>query len=122
MPKKILLIEDDEILRGIITQKFVKEGYKVVQAINGIDGLKAIDTERPDLVLLDILLPGMNGFEVLEKTKQNPSLAKIPIIILSNLSRKEDVEKGFKLGATDYLIKVNFTSQEVMKKIKDILQ
>ena len=121
MSKKILLIEDDELLREIIEKKLVEEGYQVVSAINGIDGLKAVGEQKPDLVLLDIILPGMNGFDVLTKIKKDPSLKKIPVVILSNLWQQEDVNKGMELGATDYLVKINFASKEILDKIKSIL-
>lgn len=121
MAKKILLIEDDNILRELITKRLTEGGYQVIQSIDGISGLKAVNDERPDLVLLDIVLPEMDGFEVLENIKKTESLAKIPVIILSNLWQKEDIDKGLKLGATDYFIKVNFASKEILEKIKNIL-
>lgn len=122
MAKKILLIEDDELLRGLIKAKFSKEGYRILQAVDGPSGLKTAQDELPDLILLDIILPGMTGFEVLEKLKQDKVLAKIPVMILSNLWQKSDIEKGLKLGAADYLIKVNFVSEEILEKIKHILK
>ncbi len=122
MPRKILIIEDDEMLRGLITQKLSREGYKVTCAIDGESGLKAVKDEMPDLVLLDILLPGLDGFEVLRKIKQDTSLAHTPVVILSNLWQKEDIEKGLALGAADYLVKINFSSGEIMEKIKAILK
>jgi DNA-binding response OmpR family regulator len=122
MPKKILIIEDDDMLRGLITQRLTKEDYKISQAIDGISGLKAIREEKPDLVLLDIILPGMNGFEVLENAKKDPIISGIPIAILSNLSQQEDKDKALGLGAVDYFIKVNFTSEEILEKIKSILR
>ncbi len=118
MPKTILVIEDDKFLRELIAQKLIKEGYNISEAIDGEVGLKKIKEEKPDLVLLDLILPGIDGFEVLSKTKEDVSLPKIPIIILSNLGQKEDVEKGLKLGAVDYLIKAHFTPGEIVEKIK----
>ena len=122
MPKKILIIEDDDLLRGLITQKLSREDYKIVQAIDGEKGLRAVADEKPDLVLLDILLPGMNGFEVLEKIKADPTIVHTPVIILSNLWQKEDIDKGLALGAVDYLVKVNFASSDIIEKIKNILK
>ncbi len=122
MAKKILIIEDDELLRGLIYQKLLREGYEISQAIDGESGLKMVVEEKPDLVLLDLLLPGMDGFEVLKKIKEHPSLAPIPVVILSNLWQKEDIEKGMKLGAADYLIKVNFATGEILEKIKAIVK
>ncbi len=122
MAKKILIIEDDDLLRGLVSKKLSREGYNIVQAVDGEGGLKMTATERPDLVLLDILLPGMDGFEVLRSIKADPAIAKIPVVILSNLWQKEDIEKGMKLGATDYLIKVNFAAEEILGKIKAIIK
>lgn len=122
MPKKILIIEDDDILRGLISERLKREDFKIAQAIDGISGLKAVTKERPDLVLLDIILPGMNGFEVLENIKKDQAIASTPVAILSNLSQQEDIDKAFQLGAKDYFIKVNFTSEEILQKIKDILK
>ncbi len=122
MVKKILLIEDDDMLRELITKRLTDGGYQVTQAINGIDGLGAIKQINPDLVLLDIILPGMDGFEILEKIKNDNQISKIPVIMLSNLSQASDIEKALKLGATDYFIKVNFTSDDVLEKIKNILK
>ncbi len=118
MAKKILVIEDDIFLRKVINKKLSKEGYDVIEAIDGEKGLKAIKEEKPDLVLLDIILPEMNGFEVLAKMKKESTLSKIPVIILSNLGEKKEVEKGLKMGAKDYLIKAHFTPGEIMDRIE----
>ena len=118
MEKTILIIEDDKFLRELIVQKLIKEGYKISEAVDGEDGIKKIKEEKPDLVLLDLILPGIDGFEVLSKMREDPSITKIPVIILSNLGQKEDVERGLKLGAVDYLIKAHFTPGEIIEKIK----
>jgi len=122
MAKTILIIEDDKFLRELIAQKLIKEGYKASEAVEGEEGLKKIQEEKPDLVLLDLILPGIDGFEVLSKVKTDPELTKIPVIILSNLGQKEEIERGLKLGARDYLVKANFTLSEIIKKIKKILE
>ena len=122
MPKKILVIEDDDLLRGLITQRLDKEDYVVIQAIDGTSGLKAVTDQMPDLVLLDIILPGMDGFEVLEKIKNDTALSHIPVAMLSNLSQQEDIDKAKKLGAIDYFIKINFTSEEIINKIKNLVK
>ena len=118
MGKKILIIEDDKFLRELIDRKLVKEGYETSEAIDGEEGIKKIKSEKPDLILLDLILPGIDGFEVLSKMKDDPFLSQIPVIILSNLGQKEDVEKGLKLGAIDYLIKAHFTPGEIIEKIR----
>lgn len=116
--QKILIIEDDRFLRELISKKLVKEGFEVSDAIDGEEGIKKIKSEKPDLILLDLILPGIDGFEVLSKMKDDPAVSSLPVIILSNLGQKEDVEKGLKLGAVDYLIKAHFTPGEIIEKIR----
>ena len=122
MTKKILIIEDDKFLRDLIVRKLIKEGYNVLKAINGEEGLKKVKEEHPDLILLDLILPGINGFEILANVKENPKTSSIPVIVLSNLGQKEEIEKGINLGAIDYLIKAHFTPGEIVEKIQDILK
>lgn len=122
MAKNILIIEDDKFLRELIAQKLKKEGYKISEAIDGEEGVKKIKEEKPDLILLDLILPGIDGFEVLSRMKEDPVLAKIPVVILSNLGQKEDVERGLKLGAVDYLIKAHFTPGEIVEKVRSALK
>jgi CheY-like chemotaxis protein len=121
MAKKILIVEDNQFLRELIGQKLVNEKYTIIEAENGEEALKKIKKEKPDLILLDLILPGIDGFEVLSQIKIDPVLAKIPVIILSNLGQKDDIEKGLKIGANDYLIKAHFTPEGVIGKIKKIL-
>jgi len=122
MAKKILIIEDDKFLRELIVKKLVKEGYEISEAVDGEEGIKKVKEEKPDLVLLDLILPGIDGFEVLSRTKEDPTLSQIPVIILSNLGQKEDVQRGLGLGAVDYLIKAHFTPGEIIEKMKAILK
>jgi DNA-binding response OmpR family regulator len=122
MPKNILIVEDDKILRELISRKLEKENYRISAAIDGEEGLKKVKEEKPDIVLLDLILPGIDGFEVLERIKQDLEINKIPVVILSNLGQKEEIEKGLKLGATDYLIKAHFTLSEIVEKIRTILK
>ena len=122
MSKKILIIEDDKFLRELIVKKLVKEGYEISEAVDGEEGVKKVKEEKPDLVLLDLILPGIDGFEVLSRTKEDPALSQIPVIILSNLGQKEEVERGLGLGAIDYLIKAHFTPGEIIEKIRAILK
>lgn len=118
---KILIIEDDKFLRELIVQKLLKEGYDVTEGFDGEEGLKKLNEEKPNLVLLDLILPGIDGFEVLQKAKQNPETANIPILVLSNLGERESMEKGLKLGAADFLVKAQFTPGEIISKIKTLL-
>ena len=120
--KKILIIVDDKFLRELISRKLKEEGFDIGEAIDGEEGIKKVKEENPDLVLLDLILPGIDGFEVLSKVKEDPKISSIPIIILSNLGQREEVEKGLKLGAIDYLIKAHFTPGEIIEKIKSVLK
>ncbi len=121
---RILLIEDDQFLRELMTTKLKREGFDVLIAVDGREGASMIQTERPQLVLLDIILPGLDGFSVLQQTRtsSDPKVATIPIVLLSNLGQDSDVQKGRQLGATDYLIKANLTIDEIIKKIRRYLK
>ena len=122
MAKTILIIEDDKFLRELIAQKLIKEGYRASEAVEGEEGLKKIQEEKPDLVLLDLILPGIDGFEVLSRMKADPNLAQIPVVILSNLGQKEEIERGLKLGAIDFMIKAHFTPREIIEKVNSVLK
>lgn len=120
--KTILVIEDDKFLRELISRKLIGEGFDVLEAVDGEEGIKKIKEGKPDLVLLDLILPSIDGFEVLTRVRDDPAVSSIPIIILSNLGQREEVEKGLKLGAIDYLIKAHFTPGEIIEKIKNVLK
>jgi len=122
MAKRILIVEDDRFLRELIVKKLVNEGYDAIEAVDGEQGLQKTKEEKPDLILLDLILPGIDGFEVLALKKDDASVSGIPVIILSNLGQKEDVEKGLGLGAVDYLIKAHFTPGEIIEKVRNILK
>ncbi|MBU4482451.1 response regulator [Candidatus Parcubacteria bacterium] len=117
----ILLIEDDDFLASMYQTKLEIEGYKVLMANDGEKGLAMIKKHKPDLVLLDIVLPKLDGFGVLKEVKKSKVLSSIPVILLTNLSQKEDVQKGFDLKADDYLIKAHYMPSEVITKIKKTL-
>jgi DNA-binding response OmpR family regulator len=119
--KKILIIEDEQTLIKALELVLNKENYSIAVAIDGESGLDLVKTFKPDLVLLDIILPKMNGFEVLKRVKADKKLSKIPVLILSNLGDESDVTKGITLGAVGYLIKTNYKIYEVMAKIRQIL-
>ena len=118
----ILLVEDDTFLGNIYKTKFEMEGFKVTHVENGQDGFDTAKKKKPDLILLDILLPKMDGFVVLTKLKADSLTKEIPVILLTNLGQKDDVEKGLELGAVDYLIKAHFKPSETVDKVKDVLQ
>ncbi|MEK7158730.1 MAG: response regulator [Patescibacteria group bacterium] len=121
---KILMIEDDKFLGELCTTKLSKEGFAVSLAVDGEEGLQKVIQERPDLVLLDIILPGKDGFEVLEAIRHHDDagVSKTPIILLSNLGQESNVERGIALGANDYLVKANFTTDEIVEKVLETLR
>lgn len=119
---KILLIEDELYLLKIYGNKLRRNDFDVSIATTGDEGLHKVMTDKPDLILLDLILPGgKDGFQVLEEIKKNPSTRKIPIIILSNLGQKSDIERGVALGAADYLVKADISLPNVVEKIKKYL-
>lgn len=122
-PIRVLVVEDDQFLRDLLTTKLQKEKFDVMTAIDGPDGVEKIAKGKPEIVLLDIILPGIDGFEILKRVRSNAvaTIAKTPVILLSNLGQEADVEKGRKLGADDYLIKSNFTIDEIIEKIHKLL-
>lgn len=120
-PITLLLVEDDTFLAGMYVTKLTMEGFTTELASDGKAGLDKALKLHPDLILLDILMPKMNGFEVLEALKKDAQGKKIPVILLTNLGQKTDVLKGLELGADDYLIKAHFMPSEVVDKIKKIL-
>ena len=119
--KKILLIEDDSFIIDIYITKLKEVGFSVQSAVNGEDALAKIKQSRPDLVLLDIVLPQVTGFEFLQEIKSMPELKNVPVIVLSNLGQKKEVEKGLSLGAAKYLIKAHYTPTEVVEEIRTVL-
>lgn len=122
MNKKILLVEDDKFLRELITKKLKSEKYEVVETVDGESGLAKIKEIKPDLILLDLILPGIDGFEVLSRLKDNAAIRSIPVIVLSNLSQQEEIDKALNLGAADFLIKAHFIPGEIIEKIRKILR
>ncbi len=119
--KKIMLIEDDNFLGDILARKLSTEKCILLHAKDGESALSLVENEIPDVILLDILLPGMNGFELLEKLKANPRLENIPVIILSNLNQKSDIERGKSLGAARFLIKATLKLDQVIGEIEQVL-
>lgn len=118
----VLIIEDDSYISDMYRIKLESENFEVVTTKDGITGIKMLKKQQPDIVLLDIVMPKIDGFNILKTIKRNPELKKIPIVLLTNLSQKENVERGFGLGADSYIIKAHFTPSEVVEKIKSILE
>lgn len=121
MQKKILIIEDDDFFRGLIGKKLLFEEFDVYMASNGEEGISKLKEHKPDLVLLDMLLPSMDGFEVLTKIKEDSTTVAIPVIIASNLVEKEDVDRALKMGAVDYMIKSQYTPEMIIEKVKKVM-
>ena len=117
MAKKILIIEDEEIILNLLKKKLIKEGFAVFAARDGREGLKMMEEKKPDLILLDIVMPELNGIEVMEEMQKTPNLKSIPIIIVSNSGQPVEIERAQKLGARDWLIKTEFDPQEVIDKV-----
>jgi DNA-binding response OmpR family regulator len=122
MASKIVVVDDDQLLVSMYKQKLAKDGYQVSVALNGKEGLKKIKEEKPTLVLLDIMMPKMNGLEVLAALKSDPQIKNTPVILLTNLARdEEDINKGLEMGAVAYLIKSQIKPSQVVSKVKEIL-
>ena len=119
---KVLIIEDDSYISEMYRIKFESENFETVVKNDGVEGIKFMEKNIPDIILLDIVMPKMDGFSVLKTIKKNPKLDKIPVILLTNLSQKENIERGFDLGASSYIIKAHFTPSEVVEKIKEVLK
>ena len=116
--KRILLIEDEEILINLLEKKLIQEGYEVSIAKDGEEGLKRMREINPDLILLDIMMPKMGGFEVMEEMNKESELKKIPVVIISNSGQPVELDQAIKLGAKDWLIKTEFDPQEVIDKVE----
>lgn len=118
---KILIVEDDSYISDMYRIKLESDGFEVEIAADGQAGLDAILKSHPDLVLLDVVMPKMDGFSVLQKIRKNPDFKNMPVMMLTNLGQKDSVEKGLLLGANGYIIKAHFTPSEVVEKIKEFL-
>jgi len=118
MAKKILLVEDEEIMIDLLKKKLTREGYDISIARDGEEGLRKMQEEKPDLVLLDIIMPKKGGFEVMEEMQKDEELRKIPVIIISNSGQPVELDRAKRLGAKDWLIKTEFDPQEVVDKVK----
>jgi len=124
MKQSILIVEDDNVLQEMYCEKFEMDGFRVEKAATGREGLKVLEKEAPNIILLDILMPDMNGLEMLKEMKKKRELRDIPVILLTNLGESKidmDSELSFALGIKDYLIKTKHTPEDVVKKVKQVL-
>jgi len=119
--KKILFVEDEPSLQKAIKEVLTQEKFEVLIASDGEEGLKLVKEKKPDLILLDLILPKKDGFEVLKELKEDDNTKDIPVIVLTNLEGTGDVEKALELGATTYLVKANYELDDVLKLVKDHL-
>ena len=119
--KTILFIEDESALQKTFGEIVTQGGYQMISALDGETGLRVAKEKKPDLILLDLILPKIHGFDVLKKLKEENETRDIPVIILTNLETFEDVEKALKMGATTYLVKANYSLEEILEKIKKAL-
>jgi len=119
--KKILFIEDEAALQKAFSEVLRRADYKVISALDGEIALRLAKSEKPDLILLDLILPKKHGFEVLKELKEDPELKEIPVIVLTNLEKMEEVEKALALGAKTYLVKTRYNIEEILEKVKQIL-
>jgi len=119
---KILIVEDEPTLNKALEEFLVEEKFEVFSAFDGEEGIKLAKEKNPDLILLDIILPKKDGFEVLDYLKLDKKTQKIPVVLLTNLESAEDIEKAFNKGATTYLVKANYRLEDIVKKIKETLK
>ena len=118
---KVLLVEDDPFLSNLLKVRLQKENVDVILAKDGEEALNRIETEKPGLVLLDLILPKKSGFEVLEKTSVDPQLKDMPVIIISNLGQTSDIQRGKELGAVEYYVKAKISIDDLVGKVKNFL-
>ena len=118
---KVLVIEDDKFLNKLYSDQLRREGFEVSMAISGDQGLSKVMTEKPDLVMLDIVLPHKNGFDILSEMKLHAATKNIPVLILTNLGQEADIKTGLDLGAVDYLVKTDFSITKLGEKVREIL-
>lgn len=117
----ILVIEDDKFLRELLVRKLSAEGFDVENAIDAQAAFASLAQRKPKMILCDLILPGVDGFEILKRIKEDPKTADIPVVILSNLGQKEDLDRAMSLGAKDFMVKANFTLDEIVTKVHSVV-
>lgn len=120
--RRILLAEDDRFLRKAAAARLRQGGFTVLAAVDGEEAVRVARAERPDLVLLDLIMPKIQGFEVLKALKEDPATASIPIIVLSNLGQERDVQRAMELGAVAYFIKAHLSLHELVQRVGEVLE
>ncbi len=119
--KKILVVEDDTFLRQLIAAKMEADGFDIFVAVDAEAAFKYLEQSKPEIILLDLMLPGLDGFQILEQIKKDPRNKDTPVVILSNLSQKEDVDRAMLLGAKDFWVKAYLTLDDIVEKIDAII-
>ena len=120
--KKVLLVEDEASLQQTLGTVLREEGFELVSALNGEDGIRMAHEEKPDIILLDLILPKRSGFEVLEELKKDEATKEIPVIVLTNLEGAGDIDRVLAAGATTYLVKANYGIEELIAKVREVLK
>ncbi|MBI5765709.1 response regulator [Candidatus Falkowbacteria bacterium] len=118
---KVLLVEDDSMIVKMYKMRFEEEGYAVLVTDKGSEAIEIVEKEKPDIILLDVILPEVDGFTVLQRLKNDTKTKEIPILLLTNLGQESDKEKGLQMGAADYFIKAQHTPVEIIQKIKELI-
>jgi CheY-like chemotaxis protein len=119
--KKILWVEDDRLLSTILARKIESSGFSLLKANSGDEAMKFLETEIPDVIVLDIMLPGMNGMDILQKIKMEEKLRKIPVMMLTNLNRQSDIEKAKVLGANKFMVKAAASLDEIINAVNELI-
>lgn len=119
--KFVLVIEDDKFLRELLVRKLSSEGFDVLNAIDADAAFAILSERKPNVILCDLILPGVDGFEILKRIKADPKISDVPVVILSNLGQKDDLDKAMGLGAKDFMVKANFTLDEIVTKVRSIV-
>ena len=119
--KKIMIVEDDRFLSSLIKARLEKDGFSVAQAFDGEEAIQMLKGDRPDLIILDLIMPKVTGFEVLQMISTTPGLERAPVVILSNLAQDSDIEKARQLGAREYFVKVKISIDDLIGKIKELV-
>ncbi len=119
---KILVIDDDPFLNKVYINKFAQEGFLVLTSMDGVSGMQKIRDQHPSLVVMDIVLPGMSGYEIMQTMKSDSALSDIPVLIVTNLGQTKDIQQAMGLGAVDYLIKTNFTIDDILERIRGYIE
>jgi DNA-binding response OmpR family regulator len=118
----IHIVEDEPFLLELYKARFEQEGYEVCVSLNGSTVMKEVEKNKPDLILLDIIMPEVDGYQVLKEIKKSPKYKDIPVLIFSNLAQEEEIEKGLKLGADDYFVKSNYTPPQIVEKVSKMIE